>query len=119
MELVKTILSIIISLSTVFGIFTGIINKTFSKKLKPLEERIEQGEKNGMKHDMSQLRFTIVSFANDLRNGVVKSKPQFDAIFSFMDEYEEMIEKLHIKNGLFKEEEIYIREQYHKLIDNK
>ena len=101
------------------GIFTGIINRMFNKRLQPLENRIEQGEKNSMKHDMSQLRFTIVSFANDLRNGMIKSKPQFDAIFSFMDEYEEMIEQLHIKNGLFKEEEIYIREQYHKLIDNK
>lgn len=116
MDMVKNILGIVISLSTVFGIFTGIINKMFSKKLKPIENRIEQEHKDSIKHDMGQLRYLVVSFANDLRNGVPKSKFQFDAVFSFMDEYDEMIDQLHIKNGLFREEETYIREQYRKLI---
>ena len=119
MGILKDILGLIISLSTVFGIFTAIINKMFSKKLKPLEDRIDQGEKNSMKHDMGQLRYLVVSFANDLRNGVSKSKFQFDAVFSFIDEYEEMINTLHIKNGLFLEEENYIKEQYRKLKNNK
>ena len=116
MDMVKNILGIVISLSTVFGIFTGIINKMFSKKLKPIEDRIDQEHKDSVKHDMGQLRYLVVSFANDLRNGVPKSKFQFDAVFSFMDEYDEMIDQLHIKNGLFREEETYIREQYRKLI---
>ena len=115
MDTLKNILGIVISLSTVFGIFTGIINKIFSKKLKPIEERIEQEHIDSVKHDLGQLRYLVVSFANDLRNGVPKSKFQFDAVFSFIDEYEEMIEQLHIKNGLFREEETYIREQYRKL----
>lgn len=117
MGMLKEILGLIISLSTVFGIFTGIINKSFAKKLKPLENRIEQGEKNSMKHDMGQLRYLVVSFANDLRNGVPKSKQQFEAMFAFMDEYESMIETLHLKNGLFIEDETYIKNQYHKLMD--
>ena len=91
----------------------------FNKKLKPLEDKIDKEHDDNIKHDMGQLRYLVVSFANDLRNGVPKSKFQFDAIFSFMDEYEEMIDHLHIKNGLFHEEEIYIREQYHKLIDKR
>lgn len=117
MGTLKDILGLIISLSTVFGIFTGIISKMFGKKLKPLEDRIDQEHKESMKHDMGQLRYLVVSFANDLRNGVPKSKFQFDAVFGFMDEYDEMISQLHIKNGLFKEEENYIKEQYHKLMD--
>lgn len=119
MELIKSILGLIVSLSTVFGIFTGIINKMFNKKLKPIEDRMDQEHKDSVKHDMGQLRYLVVSFANDLRNGVPKSKFQFDAVFGFMDEYEEMISQLKIKNGLFKEEETYIRDQYHKLMDNK
>ena len=119
MEIMKTILSLIISLSTVLGIFTGIINKSFAKRLKPLEDRIERGEKNSMKHDLGQLRYLVVSFANDLRNGVPKSKFQFDAVFAFIDEYEEMISKLKIKNSLFHEEVTYIRDKYHELEDKK
>lgn len=115
MDMVKNILGIVISLSTVFGIFTGIINKMFSKKLKPIENRIDQERKDSIKHDLGQLRYLVVSFANDLRNGVPKSRFQFEAVFGFMDEYEEMINQLHIKNGLFAEEESFIREQYRKL----
>lgn len=119
MGMLKDILGLVISLSTVFGIFTAIINKMFSKKLKPLENRIDESEKNSMKHDLGQLRYLVVSFANDLRNGVPKSRFQYDAVFGFISEYEEMITKLNIKNGLFMEEENFIREQYRKLVDNK
>jgi len=115
MDTIKNVLTIIVSLSTVFGIFTGIINKMFNKKLQPLENRIEESEKNIMKHELGQLRYLVVSFANDLRNGVPKSRFQFDAVFSFIDEYEEMINRLHIKNGLFEEEKVYIKEMYHKM----
>ena len=117
MGLIKDILGIIISVSTVLGIFTGIINKMFTNKLKPLEDRIDQEHKDSVAHDMGQLRYIVVSFANDLRNGVPKSKFQFDAVFSFMDEYENMINQMNIKNGLFIEEENYIKDQYHKLMD--
>lgn len=119
METIKTILSLIVSLSAVFGIFTGIINKSFAKRLKPLENRIEEGEKNSMRHDLGQLRYLVVSFANDLRNGIPKSKFQFDAVFAFIDEYDEMINKLKIKNSLFHEEVAYIRDKYHELEDKK
>jgi len=119
MTLVKEILGLIISLSAVFGIFTGIINKMFSAKLKPIETRIEEEHQEAMKHSLGQLRFIVVSFANDLRNGEAKSRFQYDAIFSFIDEYDEMIEQLNLKNGLFQEEESFIKEQYHKLVDNK
>ena len=119
MGTLKDILSIIISLSAVLGIFTGIIGKMFAKKLKPIEDRIDQEHQDSMKHDLGQLRYIVVSFANDLRNGESKSKFQFDAVFGFMDEYDEMISQLNIKNGLFKEEESYIKEKYHELEDNK
>lgn len=117
MGTLKDILGLVISLSTVFGIFTGVINKMFDNKLKPLEQKMDNMDKDSTKHDLGQLRYLIVSFSNDLRNGVPKSKFQYDAVFSFIDEYEDMIAKLHIKNGLFHEEKLYIQEQYHKLMD--
>lgn len=116
MGTLKEILGLIISLSTVFGIFTGIINKMFSKKLKPIEDRIDKEHEDSIKKDMSQLRYTVVSFASDLHNGVPKTRFEFDAIFQFISEYESIIKQLNIKNGLFEEEVHYIREQYHKLI---
>lgn len=119
MDTLKNILTLIISLSTVLGIFTGIINKAFSKKLKPIEKRIEQSEENSMKHDLGQLRYLIVSFSNDLRNGITKSRFQYDAVFGFIDEYEEIINKLNIRNGLFEEEKHYIQKRYQELTEER
>lgn len=116
MGTIKEILGLIISLSTVFGIFTGIINRMFSKKLKPLEDRIDKEHQDSIKKDMSQLRYIVVSFASDLHNGIPKTRFEFDAIFQFIGEYETIIKQLNIKNGLFEEEVSYIREQYHNLI---
>jgi hypothetical protein len=117
MEALKDVLGLVISISTVLGIFTGIINKMFGEKLAPLESRIKKSEENSMKHDLGQLRYLIVSFSNDLRNGIPKSRFQYDAVFSFIDEYETMIEELHIKNGLFEEEKHYIQKRYQELIE--
>ena len=41
MDTVQGVLGIIISMSTVLGVFTGIINKLFSHKLKPIENKID------------------------------------------------------------------------------
>ena len=38
---IETTLGIIISVASVLGIFTGIINKLFNIKLKPIEKRID------------------------------------------------------------------------------
>lgn len=118
MDTLKNILGLIVSLSSVFGIFTGIINKMFSKKLKPLEDRIEQEHTDSIKKDMSQLRYTVVSFASDLHNGIPKTRFEFDAIFQFIAEYENIIKQLKIKNGLFEEEVVYIKQKYHELMNS-
>ena len=89
MELLKTILSIIISLSTVFGIFTAIINKLFNNKLKPIEDKIERNRLDSIQEDMRMARYHVVKFASELRSGV--------------------------KNNFFTAEEEYIKECYHQL----
>ena len=117
MGTLKEILGLIISLSTVFGIFTGIVNKLFSNKLKPIEARIDKEHEDSIKKDMSQIRYTVVSFASDLHNGIPKTRFEFDAIFQFISEYENIIDQLGIKNGLFSEEVSYIKEQYRIVAD--
>jgi len=114
-ESIQQILGLIVSLSTVLGIFTGIINRTFNKKLKPLEDKLDKHEKEDLQNRMSQLRFQVVSFASDLRKGITKTKYEFEAIFKFIDDYEAIIETLQINNNLFAEEVLYIKECYHEL----
>ena len=115
----KDVLSLMISLSTVLGIFTGIVNKLFTKKLKPIEEKVEKNRLANLKTNMEEWRFQVVSFSSDLRKGITKSRFEFEAIFIFIDEYEEAVEELGITNNFFSEEVVYIKECYRELMKRK
>lgn len=112
MTILQQILTLIISLSTVFGIFTGVINWLFNKKLDPIKNE-------NLRNQMETWRYTVVSFASDLHNGIIKTKFEYEAIFVFIDNYEDAIERLKVKNTVFEEEVIYIKEKYHELIGIK
>lgn len=117
MEDLKNILTLIISMSTVVGIFSKIVSNIFSKKLKPLEDRITANEEKALKDQMNNLRYRVVSFANDLHNGVSHSRYEYSIIFQFINEYEEAVRELGLTNHLFDEEVKVIEESYRKLQD--
>lgn len=119
MGVLKEVLGLIISLSTVFGIFTGIINKSFSKKLKPIENKIDANERETLENNMQQWRFECVTFASNLRKGIPFSIYEFQAIFVFADKYEQAVKKLDLTNNLFEEELLFIRKKYQELTEKK
>ena len=61
------------------------------------------------------MRYTILSFASDLRNGVAKTRQEYETIFAFHDDYEMLIEHLKEKNGYLETEMDYIILQYNSL----
>lgn len=117
MDTIKNVFTIIISLSTVFGIFTGIINKIFNKKLKPIEDKIDANEKENLDDKMQQWRFECVTFASNLRKGVQYSIYEFQAIFVFADKYEDAVKRLGVTNNLFEEELLFIKKKYQELTE--
>lgn len=119
LEGLKDILGLIISLSTVLGIFTGIVNKLFSNKLKPIYARFDKDEEQLLKQRMNSARFRVVQFAGELRRGVPHTHYEYESIFTFMDDYEECVEKLKIENNYFTEESRFIKEQYRKMMNGK
>lgn len=119
MELVKTILSIIISISTVLTIFTSIINKLFNDKLKPIEEKIEKNRLTSIRGDMMLNRYQVVRFASELHRNVKKTRYEFDSIAEICNAYEKAVEELGITNNFFTAEEEYIKECYHRLCEEE
>lgn len=119
MTTIKEVLGLIISLSTVFGIFTGIINKMLTRKLKPIEDRIDRTEREGLKRDMMMVRSQIIGEAANLHRGIELTKEQYDYLFDCMDMYEDYVKKLNITNNLFTSEEDYIKENYRNFINKK
>lgn len=112
MDNIQSIFGLIISLSTVLGIFSAIINKTFDKKLKPLEDKIDTEHNNSLKRSMETWRYSVVQFASDLHNGKEKTKYEYEAILVYIDNYTKAVEELDVVNSVFEEEELYIRSKY-------
>lgn len=119
MDTFKTILSIIISVSSVLGVFTGIINKLFNNKLKPLEDKIEANRLDAIKQNMRLARHHVVTFAGELHRGRVATLEETEAIFEFIDTYDSAIEELGIQNSFFVAEEEFIKEYYQALKQKK
>lgn len=59
-----------------------------------------------------QYRYEICNFAGDLRNGIIKTREEFQAVFEMYDKYELLIEKLKQTNHYIDNEMEYIAEQY-------
>lgn len=112
---IKNTLEIIITITSVLGIFTGIVNKLFSTKLKPIRDRIDNMEVDNLRENLQQYRHSVVCFASELRKGEKKTRFEFDSILAFINLYESGVKKLGIHNGLFEEEVHYIIEEYRKL----
>lgn len=117
-DTIKDLGGLIITISSVLGIFTGIVNKVFTKKLKPIEDKIEKHRLANLRADMEEWRYQVVSFASDLHKGIPKTRHEYEAIFVFMDEYEKAVEELRINNNFFTIESQLIRESY-KELNNK
>ena len=114
-DTIKELGGLVITLSSVLGIFTGIINRVFTKKLKPIEDKIEKHRLANLRADMEEWRYQVVSFASDLHKGIPKTRHEYEAIFVLMDEYEKAVEELGINNNFFTEESRVIKESYREL----
>ena len=111
-DIVLKLGSLITAITTILGVLTWLLNKIVFKpmgqKLDALDRKIDMNKKD-------DLRYTILSFASDLRNGVAKTRQEYETIFAFHDDYETLIEHLKEKNGYLETEMDYIILQYNKL----
>lgn len=98
---------------------TGVFRKAIKDEIKPLE-----AEMNNIKKDVNSLsveqqefesrylRRYILTYASQIRSGVVKTNDEFEDFFRAVDRYEELIKKLKIKNGFVENEVKYVKDKY-------
>lgn len=92
---------------TAVGVIVAALNKTLNKKIDPINEKIDNNEKDN-------LRYKILSFANSLHNGDSHTRQEYETIFFFYDKYEAIIKRLGITNGYLETEMEFIRDTYKK-----
>lgn len=117
MENIKEYLNLLLTISSVLGAFSAIVNKLIDRKIKPLEKKIDDNELASLKKDMEHWRFEVCRFAGDLRRGIPHTRHEYASIFVFLSDYDEAVDRLGVHNGLFESEEAFIRECYNKLKD--
>lgn len=101
---IENIITLIASLLSSISVILGAVNKMLDKKM------------NGMYDNLRlQYRYEICSFAGDLRNGIKKTREEFQAIFEMFDKYESFVKRLNQTNHYIDNEMSYIEEQYKKI----
>lgn len=104
--------SLITAITAILGALTWLLNKIV---FKPMGQKLDALDRKIDKNKKDDLRYTILSFASDLRNGVAKTRQEYETIFAFYDDYETLIEHLKEKNGYLETEMEYIILQYNSL----
>lgn len=104
--------SLITAITAILGAMTWLLNKIV---FKPMGQKLDALDRKIDKNKKDDLRYTILSFAGDLRNGVAKTRQEYETIFAFYDDYETLIEHLKEKNGYLETEMEYIILQYNNL----
>ena len=104
--------SFITAITAILGAMTWLLNKIV---FKPMGQKLDALDRKIDKNKKDDLRYTILSFAGDLRNGVAKTRQEYETIFTFHDDYETLIERLKEKNGYLETEMEYIILQYNNL----
>ena len=90
-SLITSTTVIIVSINKIGKIIITTLNNSLDKKL---DEKLEVLYDN----DRSQYRYQIVDFAGDLRNGIPKTRYEFQAIREIHRKYLELVKMLGVKN---------------------
>lgn len=91
---------------------TDAINVTIEEMAVTLNEM----KQDALDEKIERIRWRILDFAGDLRNGKITDIEQFYYIFKTCDKYEDLIKANNLKNGQVTEAIKFIHEKYHELL---
>lgn len=111
---IGVIAGVITSLTIIISAVIKVIDKTI---FKPMFKRLDKLDKKIDNNRKDDLRYKILSFASDLRNGIGKTRQEYETIFMFYDKYELLIKTLEETNGYLETEMEYIKRQYNSLMN--
>lgn len=115
-EIILTILGAVLS----SGLIQFFINRHDGKndKLDRIERKLDNHIKEDDQRDAIQCRVRIISFADDLRQGIERSKSSYDQCLADIDNYDKYCKTTDFRNGITTASEDYIKESYRKHLSN-
>lgn len=121
-ELVKTLLAVLASLGIVVEFvpfikinpLSWLAEKVGTALNKKLAEKVESLAKQMIEHEIDQLRWNILDFANGCRNGRRHTKEEFNHVIADHTRYLEILKRNNMENGQVDMDYRYIEEIYYK-----
>lgn len=119
--LIKTFAVILSSLGIVIEFIpikinpiSWLLEKIGAALNKKLNEKIDELSQQMTAHEVDQLRWNILDFANSCRQGRRHTKEEFDHVIACHSDYEKILKKNKLENGQVKTDYKYIEELYYK-----
>lgn len=94
----------------------GWIGKGVNKELREEVSRLQETVNEIW---VSEHRRKILTFARECRRGIEHSLEEWRFVIAIMEEYENYCRREKIDNGVVKEDSAYVRELYHKLLNER
>lgn len=115
-EIVVTLICAILA----SGLIQFFFNRYDGKmdKLDRIETKLDNHIKEDDKRDAIQCRVRIISFADDLRQGIEHSKSSYDQCLADIDNYDKFCKTTDFRNGITTVSEDYIKESYRRHLLN-
>lgn len=97
-----------------FNPISWALNKLGCAMNKDLIDKVNGLSRQMVDHEIDQLRWNILDFANSCRNNRRHTKDEFEHVIADHTRYLEILEKNHMKNGQVDTDYRYIEEIYYK-----
>lgn len=85
-----------------------------SAMTKNLNDKVDELSRRMVDHEVDQLRWNILDFANSCRNGRRHTKEEFDHVIADHTRYLKILESNNMENGQVTTDYRYIEEIYYK-----
>lgn len=94
-----------------------ILKKIGAAMNKDIAEQVTKLAEQMTEHEIDELRWNILNFANRCRNGQKHSKDEFEHVISDHAKYLKILESHGMQNGQVETDYKFIERVYHKYMD--
>ncbi len=116
---VLTSVGIVVEFTPFFKInpVSYILKKLGTAMNKDIAEQVTKLAHQMTEHEIDELRWNILNFANSCRNGRKHSKDEFEHVISDHSKYLKILENHGMQNGQVETDYKFIERVYHKCMD--
>ena len=87
--------------------------------MKEISKALNEIKEDALTEKIERMRWKILDFASQIRNGRISYPEQFNNVLKTYDEYEHILDKHNLTNGQVDESIKFIKEKYHEMLKCK